>query len=100
MPFQVKGSGNGGNSCTLVMERIMQERQRSQQPHAVFMSSNSQNKQQTGSFGFMQRHKKSLNPIEKEAQNRAITDINFNVPNHRNNFTSNLDQNTNGSKGR
>ena len=29
MPFQMKGSGNGGNSCTLVMERIMQERQRS-----------------------------------------------------------------------
>ena len=28
----------------------------------------------------MQRHKKSLNPSEKELYNRAITDINFNVP--------------------
>ena len=73
----------------------MQERQRSQQPPPPFMSSFHQasNKPQQ-SFGFMQRHKKSLNPNEKEAQNRAITDINFNVPNHRNNFTSNLDQNT------
>ena len=41
----------------------------------------------------MQRHKKSLNPNDKEAQGRAITDINFNVPNHRNNFTSNLEIN-------
>ena len=52
MPFQVKGSGNGGNSCTLVMERIMQERQRSQQPPAPFMSTASSSKQQA-SFGFM-----------------------------------------------
>lgn len=28
----------------------------------------------------MQRQKKSLNPTEKELYNRAITDINFNVP--------------------
>ena len=46
------------------------------------------------SFGFMQRHKKSLNTADKEAQNRAITDINFNVPNNRNNLTSNLELNS------
>jgi hypothetical protein len=38
----------------------------------------------------MQRHKKSLNSAEKDAQIRALTEINFNVPKP----LSNPDQNT------
>jgi len=30
--------------------------------------------------GFMQRHKKSIQSGERENSNRAISDINFNVP--------------------
>jgi len=91
MPFQMKGSGNGGNSCTLVMERIMQQRQQAQQSNQVFTGPTGPGKKSIDAgYGFMQRHKKSLNSIEKEAYSRAITEINFNVP--RPTASTNLEQ--------
>ena len=41
-------------------------------------------------IGFMQKHKKSINAVEKDAQARALSDINFNVPK----CTSNLEVTT------
>ena len=41
----------------------------------------------------MQRHKKSVNQNDKEAVSK-VTDINFNVPNSRTNFSSNQEQNS------